>query len=50
MDLAEANKISRSKTSQLLDGSQFEDAFRSMQSGKHTWRFVISLGEDTLVP
>ncbi|TGO38907.1 hypothetical protein BHYA_0064g00030 [Botrytis hyacinthi] len=40
MDLAEA----------VFDGSQIEDALRSMQSGKHAGKFFISFGEDTPIP
>ncbi|KAM0134678.1 hypothetical protein ACHAO1_005597 [Botrytis cinerea] len=50
MDLAEAGKISPPKPLQVFDGSKIEDAFRSMQSRKHTGKLVISFAEDTLVP
>lgn len=49
MDLAEAEKIFPPKPLQVFDASKIEEIFRSMQSGKHTGKFVVSFGDDSLV-
>ena len=49
MNLAESGKISAPKPIEVFKASQIEEAFRFIQSGKHTGKCVIEFGDEDMV-
>lgn len=49
MALAQEGKISAPKPIEIFKATQIEEAFRFMQSGKHTGKCVIELGDEDVV-